>query len=203
MEPFKTHKGQMVPLDRSNIDTDAIVPKEFLKRIEQTGFGQFLFYDWRYNGDGSKSESFVLNDHFYENASILLTKENFGSGSSREHAPWALQDYGFKVIIACSYADIFYNNSFKNGLLLITQPPEVVEELFKKAAEGALVIIDLIKQSITSEDGTEWIFQINSYHRKMLLEGLDEIGMTFEKETQIQQFEERRSRWMSPSFIGV
>lgn len=198
MEPFKTHTGQMAPLDRSNVDTDAIVPKEFLKRIEQTGFGQFLFYEWRYNESGEKKKGFVLNDPFYENSSILLARENFGSGSSREHAPWALEDYGFKVIIACSYADIFYNNSFKNGLLLITQPPEVVEELFKKAEVGEPLTINLVEQTIKIEDGDIWSFDIDPYHRKMLLEGLDEIGMTSKKRDQIKRFEENRTEWLTP-----
>jgi 3-isopropylmalate/(R)-2-methylmalate dehydratase small subunit len=199
MEPFKTHQGQVAPLDRSNVDTDAIVPKQFLKRIEQSGFGQFLFYDWRFNESGEKKQDFVLNDPNYENASILLAKENFGSGSSREHAPWALVDYGFKVIIACSYADIFYNNSFKNGLLLITQPAEVVEDLFEKAAAKTQLTINLVEQTIITEDGKERSFDIDPYHRKMLLEGLDEIGMTIKKEDQIKQFEERRAGWLTPA----
>jgi 3-isopropylmalate/(R)-2-methylmalate dehydratase small subunit len=198
MKPFKTHHGQVVPLDRSNIDTDAILPKQFLKRIEQSGFGQFLFYNWRFNDSEEIKSDFVLNDPIYEKASILLTKENFGSGSSREHAVWALVDYGFKVLIASSYADIFYNNSFKNGLLLITQPAEVVQELFDKVT-GTL-LVNLLDQTITTEDAKVFSFDIDPYHRKMLLEGLDEIDITIEKEEQIKQFEGKRAVWMTPSF---
>jgi 3-isopropylmalate/(R)-2-methylmalate dehydratase small subunit len=205
MESFNTHQGQVAPLDRSNVDTDAIVPKQFLKQIEQTGFGKFLFYDWRFNDSGGEKRDFVLNDPNYKNASILLAKENFGSGSSREHAVWALVDYGFKVLIACSYADIFYNNSFKNGLLLITQPAEVVQELFDEAAVGKQLSINLSDQTITTEDAKVFSFDIDPYHRKMLLEGLDEIDITFEKEEQVKQFEEKRAVWMtpSPSFVGI
>jgi len=202
MEPFKTHQGYVVPLNRSNVDTDALVPKQFLKQNEQTGFGKFLFFDWRFNDSGGKNIDFVLNNPIYENANILLAKENFGSGSSREHAVWALIDYGFKVIIACSFADIFYNNSFKNGLLLITQPAEIIQELFDKAAVGTKLLVNLSNQTIITDDNKVFNFDVDPYHRKMLLEGLDEIDLTFKKEEQIKRFEERRAVWMTPSFLG-
>lgn len=198
MEPFITHKGKVVPLDRSNVDTDAIIPKEFLKRIEQTGFGEFLFYDWRYSIDGKVKEDFNLNKPIYQDATILLTKENFGSGSSREHAPWALLDYGIKVIIASSFADIFYNNSFKNGLLLIKQPKEVIEKLFAKSELRPQIIdIDLVNQTIKFDEQT-FLFEIDPYHKKMLVEGLDEIGMTLEKSKVIDLFEINREQWLTP-----
>ena len=202
MEPFKTHQGYVVPLNRSNVDTDALVPKQFLKQNEQTGFGKFLFFDWRFNDSGGKNIDFVLNNPIYENANILLAKENFGSGSSREHAVWALIDYGFKVIIACSFADIFYNNSFKNGLLLITHPAEIIQELFDKAAVGTKLLVNLSNQTIITDDNKVFNFDVDPYHRKMLLEGLDEIDLTFKKEEQIKRFEERRAVWMTPSFLG-
>jgi 3-isopropylmalate/(R)-2-methylmalate dehydratase small subunit len=138
MEPLVTHTGKVIPLDKANVDTDQIIPKQFLKRIERTGFGQFLFYDWRFDDQGKPNENFVMNQAEYDGASILLARSNFGCGSSREHAPWALLDYGIKVVISSSFADIFYNNCFKNGILPICLTEEEVEELFQKADSGNL-----------------------------------------------------------------
>ena len=154
-EPFTTHTGLAVPLDRINVDTDQIIPKQFLKRIERTGFGQFLFYDWRFTGDGSPDPGFVLNEDRYRDATILVTGDNFGCGSSREHAPWALQDYGFRVIIAPSFADIFYNNCFKNGLLPVVLPGDTVRRILRNAAEQHpyYVSVDLGQQVVTEPGG--------------------------------------------------
>ncbi|MCG7344013.1 3-isopropylmalate dehydratase small subunit [Sporosarcina sp. ACRSL] len=203
MEPFKTHQGYVVPLNRSNVDTDAIVPKEFLKINDQTGFGKYLFYNWRFKDTGEVNNDFVLNSPLYQSANILLAKDNFGSGSSREHAVWALIDYGFKVIIACSFADIFYNNSFKNGLLLITQPAEIIQELFEIAAEGTQLTVNLSNQTIITESNKILSFDIDPYHRKMLLEGLDEISITYGKEDHIKQFEEKRANWLTPCYKEI
>jgi 3-isopropylmalate/(R)-2-methylmalate dehydratase small subunit len=193
MEPFRTVTGIVAPLDRVNVDTDQIIPKQFLKRIERTGFGEFLFYDWRYLNDGKPNPEFVLNQERYQGATILLARDNFGCGSSREHAPWALKDYGFLVIIAPSFADIFFNNCFKNGMLPIVLPENVVEELFQKtlAKEGYRLKVDLESQTIRDDEG--WIirFEVDSFKKKCLLEGLDDIGLTLQYEDKIRAYEER------------
>lgn len=191
MQPFRKHTGLVAPLDRANVDTDQIIPKQFLKRIERTGFGQFLFYDWRYGQDGQPNPSFVLNEPRYQGASILVADKNFGCGSSREHAPWALGEFGFRAIIAPSFADIFSNNCFKNGILPIALP---VEEIMKRAQEieGYQVTVDLETQTITDENGLSASFVVGSFQRYCLLEGLDDIGLTLRHEEAIKAFEARR-----------
>jgi len=203
MEKFVTFKGVVCPLDRSNVDTDAIIPKQFLKSIKRSGFGPNLFDEWRYldhgepGMDNSKrpvNKDFVLNDPRYAGASVLLTRENFGCGSSREHAPWALEDYGFKVIISPSYADIFFNNSFKNGILPIVLEESVVDDLFSKATGGeALSLeIDLQNQVIRLEDGSQIDFDVDPFRKHCLLEGLDDIGLTLQHVDVIKEYEEKR-----------
>lgn len=191
MKPFLTQTGIIAPLDRSNIDTDAILPKQFLKRIEKSGYGQFLFYDWRYKED-KENRDFVLNDPIYRNSSILLTGENFGCGSSREHAPWALKDFGFETIIASSFADIFYNNCIKNGILPIRMSKKYIQELFDKVNEqkGYQLTINLVEKTIEDGSGKQVSFEIDDYMRNMLLEGLDEIGSTIKHMQEIEKFEE-------------
>jgi len=192
MTPFVTHRGIVAPLNRSNIDTDQIIPKQFLKRIERTGFGQFLFYDWRFDEPGQPKPDFILNQSPYDRASILVTAGNFGCGSSREHAPWALQDFGFRVIIAPSYADIFYNNCFQNGLLPIVLPESEVEYLQTSAAEhpGFRITVNLEDQLLTNLDGTWRIkFAIDPERRQRLLQGLDAIGQTLLFEDIIRAYE--------------
>lgn len=194
MQPFRQHTGLVAPLDRANVDTDQIIPKQFLKRIERTGFGQFLFYDWRYLPDGQLNPSFVLNEPRYQGASILVTDKNFGCGSSREHAPWALGEYGFRVIIAPSFADIFANNCFKNGMLPITLPAEQVREIMRRAQEreGYRLTVDLETQMTTDEDGFSVPFSVESFQRYCLLEGLDDIGLTLRHEDAIRAYEARQ-----------
>ncbi|HEX5359081.1 MAG TPA: 3-isopropylmalate dehydratase small subunit [Candidatus Nitrosotalea sp.] len=184
MQPFKKIKSIATPLDKVNVDTDQIVPKQFLKLIQRTGFGQYLFYDWRYEG-GLPRKDFVLNDPAYQNSRILLARDNFGCGSSREHAVWALDDYGFKVVISTSFADIFYNNCFKNGILPIRVPDDVLEKLFSIKSE---IEVDLETQSIKA-DGISISFQIEPHWKKILLEGLDDIAMTLLHEDQIVKYE--------------
>ena len=193
MEPIKQHKGLVYPLNRTNVDTDQIIPKQFLKRIERTGFGQFLFYHWRFDDDGNKRENFNLNDPKYENATILVTGENFGCGSSREHAPWSLLDFGFKVIIAPSFADIFYNNSFKNGLVPIKVDEEQVSIWLKQAEESELTLtVDLESKTISDQQGQEIKFDIPEYHRQNLINGWDEIALTLQLEEKISNYEQTR-----------
>jgi 3-isopropylmalate/(R)-2-methylmalate dehydratase small subunit len=195
MQPFKTLTGIAAPLDRANVDTDQIIPKQFLKRIERTGFGQFLFYDWRYEADGiTPDPAFELNAPELKGATILVAGRNFGSGSSREHAPWALDDYGFRCVIAPSYADIFYNNCFQNGILPITLPEEQVQQLMKAAQQkpGYQVTIDLPAQTISGEDGLQFSFEIDPFRKHRLENGLDDIGMTLQHETEITRFEQSR-----------
>ena len=196
MEPLIRHKGLVAPLDKVNVDTDQIIPKQFLKRIERTGFGQFLFYDWRYLDDGSPNPEFSLNHPRYQGASILLTRHNFGCGSSREHAPWALLDYGFKVIIAPSFADIFYNNCFKNGILPITLDENIVEELFQRTEkhEGYTLTVDLENELISDDLGWQTPFKTDPYRRELLLKGLDDIGVTQLYEKQISDYEQNRRK---------
>jgi 3-isopropylmalate/(R)-2-methylmalate dehydratase small subunit len=179
MKPFRQHTGLVAPLDRANVDTDQIIPKQFLKRIERTGFGQFLFYDWRENPD------FVLNDPRYEGATILVAGKNFGCGSSREHAPWALGEYGFRVIIAPSFADIFENNCFKNGMLPITLDAELVKDIMGRTK----LTVDLETQMITDENGLAIRFEVSEFQRYCLLEGLDDIGLTLRHEDAITAYE--------------
>jgi 3-isopropylmalate/(R)-2-methylmalate dehydratase small subunit len=190
MEPFVRHTGLVAPFDRSDVDTDQIIPKQFLKRVERTGFGQFLFHNWRFRPDGSPNPEFVLNQPCYQNATILLARENFGCGSSREHAVWALRDYGFRALIAPSFADIFRTNCTKNGVLPVELPPDQVEELFRlvKAHEGYRVTIDLELQTVASE-GFSTHFEIDPTVKERLLQGLDDIGLTLLHEELIANYE--------------
>ncbi len=202
MEALKTVNGVVAPLDRANVDTDAIIPKQFLKSIKRSGFGPNLFDEWRYldhgepGMDNSKrplNPDFVLNDPRYRDARILLARDNFGCGSSREHAPWALHDYGFRVIIAPSFADIFFNNSFKNGLLPIVLEEGQVDDLFSRAmgAEALNLTVDLAAQTITG-DGVELSFEVDPFRKHCLLEGLDDIGLTLRHVDDIRAYEARR-----------
>jgi 3-isopropylmalate/(R)-2-methylmalate dehydratase small subunit len=192
MRPFTIHTGLVVPLDRSNVDTDQIIPKQFLKRVERTGFGQFLFFDWRFRDDGADNPEFVLNRPEYVGASVLLARRNFGCGSSREHAPWALEDYGFRAILAPSFADIFYNNCFKNGLLPIKLDEATVDDLFARAAAhpGYKLTVDLEKCTVTDAFGLSLKFEVDASRRHCLLHGLDDIGVTLEHEADITAYEQ-------------
>ena len=196
MTPFRKHTGLVAPLDRANVDTDQIIPKQFLKRIERTGFGEFLFYDWRYLPDGQLNPSFVLNQPRYQGASILVTDKNFGCGSSREHAPWALGEFGFRVIIAPSFADIFANNCFKNGMLTIALPAAQVAQIMDRAQreEGYQLTVDLERQTVEDANGLSILFVVSEFQRYCLLEGLDDIGLTLRHEDAIRAYEtEKRS----------
>jgi 3-isopropylmalate/(R)-2-methylmalate dehydratase small subunit len=192
MEPFKKLTSVVAPLDRVNVDTDAIIPKQFLKRIERSGFGQFLFYEWRFDESEQINPDFELNKPRYAGANILVARANFGCGSSREHAPWALLDYGFKAILAPSYADIFYNNCFKNGVLPIKLSEETIEQIFKKtsAVEGYQLTVDLEEQTISDNDGFLVSFEVDPYRRELLLNGLDDIGITLALDQKIKQYEQ-------------
>jgi 3-isopropylmalate/(R)-2-methylmalate dehydratase small subunit len=194
MQPFTKHTGLVAPMDRANVDTDQIIPKQFLKRIERTGFGQFLFYDWRYREDGSAVPDFELNRPEYAGASILITRRNFGCGSSREHAPWALEDYGFRVLIAPSFADIFFNNCFKNGMLPVILDEKTVGDLFARAAasRGYQLTVDLEACSITDGRGLSLPFEVDEFRRHCLLNGLDDIALTLEHEDKITAYEKAR-----------
>jgi 3-isopropylmalate/(R)-2-methylmalate dehydratase small subunit len=194
MQPFVWHTGRVAPLQRANIDTDQIIPKQFLKRIERSGFGAFLFYDWRYRPDGSLNPEFELNQPDAAGATILLAGSNFGCGSSLEHAAWALADYGFRAIIAPSFADIFYANCCQNGLLPVALADEEVNELFRRRASNRNyeVTVDLEKRSVRDELGFRAVFHIDEYRRQMLLQGLDAIGRTLLEEPVIAAFERRR-----------
>jgi 3-isopropylmalate/(R)-2-methylmalate dehydratase small subunit len=207
MEKFNQHTGVVVPLDRANVDTDAIIPKQFLKSIKRTGFGENLFDEWRYLDQGEPgvdcskrplNESFVLNFPRYQGASILLVRKNFGCGSSREHAPWALQQYGFKAVIAPSFADIFFNNCFKNGLLPIVLPEETVESLFQYVHEqaGATLSIDLSAQTVTATKATGEVinaaFSVDAFRKHCLINGFDDIGLTLQHAAEIKAFEANR-----------
>ena len=196
MKPFRIHTGLAVPLDRANVDTDQIIPKQFLKRIERTGFGQFLFYDWRFLPGGTLNSEFSLNEERYRGASILIAGKNFGCGSSREHAPWALADFGFRAIIAPSFADIFANNCMKNGLLPVTLTEEQVAELMRRAAESESyeVTVDLEKKLISDTQGFSASFEIGDFQRHCLLEGLDDIALTLQHEPAITAYEAQRSQ---------
>ncbi|MBI2193230.1 MAG: 3-isopropylmalate dehydratase small subunit [Planctomycetes bacterium] len=196
MQSFTTHTGLVAPLDRLNVDTDQIIPKQFLKRIERSGFGQFLFYDWRALPDGRPNPDFELNLPRYQGASILLARDNFGCGSSREHAPWAIRDFGFRAILAPSFADIFYNNCFKNGLLPIRLPADQVDDLFRRcvAEPGFQLTVDLERAAISDGRGLDFRFPIDPYRRECLLNGLDEIGLTLQHEARIAAYESARRR---------
>ncbi|HTC22833.1 MAG TPA: 3-isopropylmalate dehydratase small subunit [Gemmatimonadales bacterium] len=194
MKPFTVHTGRVAALPRVNVDTDQIIPKQFLKRVERTGFGEFLFFDWRYRPDGSLDPAFELNRPAAAGASILLAGSNFGCGSSREHAPWALGEFGFRAIIAPSFADIFYNNCCQNGLLPVRLAEAEVAELFRRAdaaAGGYEVTVDLERRSVTDRAGFAAGFELDSYRCEMLLRGLDEIGRTLLQESRIAAFEQR------------
>jgi 3-isopropylmalate/(R)-2-methylmalate dehydratase small subunit len=191
MKPFRTHRGRVAPLDRVNVDTDQIIPKQFLKRIERTGFGQFLFYDWRFSGDGKKNAGFVLDDPRYAGASILVAGKNFGCGSSREHAVWALADFGFRSVISSSFADIFSNNSTKNGFLTVRLGEEEVDEIMKRAQEVTdyQLTIDLEQCEVRDDRGFRAKFPIDGFVRNCLLNGLDDIGLTLQYESDIAAYE--------------
>jgi 3-isopropylmalate/(R)-2-methylmalate dehydratase small subunit len=190
MEPLKIHQGLVYPLNRSNIDTDQIIPKQFLKRIERSGFGQFLFYHWRFDDEGNLRPDFSLNNPKYKGASILVAGENFGCGSSREHAPWAVQDFGFKIVIAPSYADIFKNNCVKNGILPIQISEDQVQYIIRKAeSEEYQLTVDLENQVVYDNEGFKVSFDIAPYPKVMLLNGWDEIGVTLTYEDKISQYE--------------
>ncbi len=203
MQKFTLHKGLVAPMDRDNVDTDAIIPKQFLKSIRKTGFGQNLFDEWRYLDAGYPGQDpdsrqpnpdFVLNQPRYQGATVLLARKNFGCGSSREHAPWALDQYGFRAIIAPSFADIFFNNSFKNGLLPIVLAENQVARLFDEVAAfvAYTLTIDLARQVIVKPDGQEWPFEVQAFRKYCLLNGLDDIGLTLRHATKIKDFEANR-----------
>lgn len=210
MQAFTTLDGLVMPLDRANVDTDAIIPKQYLKSIKRTGFGPTLFDDWRYLDAGEPgmdhsqrriNPEFVINHQRYQGAEILLARENFGCGSSREHAPWALLDYGFSAIIAPSYADIFFNNCFKNGILPIILDDHILDSLFKQceANNGYRLSIDLNKQSVITADGNNYSFEVDAFRKQCLLQGLDDIGLTLEHIDEIEKFEQshrQQSPWL-------
>lgn len=215
MQAFTTHTGTVAPLNRSNVDTDAIIPKQYLKSIKRTGFGAFVFDEWRFADEGtldSKPEDrterpdFVLNQPQYRDATILLAGQNFGCGSSREHAVWALADYGFRAVIAPGYADIFFNNSFKNGFLPIVLAEKVVAAMMQEAeAEGLELTVDLEAREIRAADGRSWAFEIDDFRRNNLLKGLDEIGRTLEHADDIRAYETRRAQeapWLFPDKVA-
>ncbi|PLY04437.1 MAG: 3-isopropylmalate dehydratase small subunit [Desulfuromonas sp.] len=205
MDKFTTLTGLAAPLDRANIDTDAIIPKQFLKSIKRTGFGPYLFDEWRYLDHGEpemdctnrpRNPDFVLNQQRYQGAQVLLARDNFGCGSSREHAPWALLDFGIRVIIAPSFADIFFNNCFKNGILPIILPADQVDALFTavSATPGYELTVDLEQQTISAADGTSYTFDVDPFRKHCLLNGLDDIGLTLEKVEQIKAYEELKKK---------
>ncbi len=212
MKAFTVHQGVVAPMDRANVDTDMIIPKQFLKSIKRSGFGPNLFDELRYLDEGQPdadnsgrplNPDFVLNQPRYAGASVLLARENFGCGSSREHAPWALEDFGFRAIIAPSYADIFYNNSFKNGLLPIVLDEKTVDRLFKEAEanEGYQLTVDLENQKVVTPSGEEIAFEVDDFRRHCLLNGLDDIGLTLQDADEIRAYEEKR-RASSPWLFG-
>lgn len=216
MTPFTVHKGLVAPMDRENVDTDAIIPKQFLKSIRKTGFGPNLFDEWRYLDKGEPGQDpasrkpnpdFVLNQPRYAGASVLLARKNFGCGSSREHAPWAIEQYGFRALIAPSYADIFFNNCFKNGLLPIVLPEATVSRLFDEAAAfpGYQVTVDLHRQVVVEPQGNEIPFEVQPFRKYCLLNGLDDIGLTLRHKDKIAQFEAQRlatKPWLAHTLTG-
>jgi 3-isopropylmalate/(R)-2-methylmalate dehydratase small subunit len=195
MQPFSKHTGVAIPLDRVNVDTDQMIPKQFIKLITKKGFGKFLFYDWRYLPGEGPNPDFILNFPRYKGASVLLARANFGCGSSREHAPWGVLDYGFRVVIAPSFGDIFYNNCLKNGILLVTLPDAQVEDLFRRAqahaAAGYQLTVDLPSQTVTDEHGLTLHFDIGDFPKQVLLEGLDDIGLTLKHDADITAHEKK------------
>jgi len=195
MKPFRIHRGRVAPLDRVNVDTDQIIPKQFLKRIERTGFGQFLFYDWRLGADGKKNADFVLDKARYQGASILVAGKNFGCGSSREHAVWALADFGFRAVISSSFADIFANNSAKNGFLAVRLSEQEVAEVMRQSRENNdyQLTIDLELCEVRDDQGFRAKFTIDEFVRHCLLNGLDDIGLTLQHEAEIAAYEARHS----------
>ncbi|NLY59629.1 MAG: 3-isopropylmalate dehydratase small subunit [Gammaproteobacteria bacterium] len=213
MKAFTTHAGLVAPLDRANVDTDQIIPKQFLKSIKRTGFGANLFDEWRYLDEGYPGQDnsvrplnpdFVLNQPRYQGASVLLARENFGCGSSREHAPWALDEYGFRAVLAPSFADIFFNNSFKNGLLPIVLKEEEIDELFQQVEvqEGYQLTVDLQQQTVPRPDGKSYSFEIDAFRKHCLLNGLDDIGLTLQDADAIRAFEEKH-RQAQPWLFGA
>lgn len=210
MKPFVTHTGILAPLDRANVDTDAIIPKQFLKSIKKTGFGPHLFDEWRYLDHGEpgmdltqrkKNPDFVLNQDRYEKATILIARENFGCGSSREHAPWAIEDFGFRVILATSFADIFFSNCFKNGLLPILLPAETIDHLFDLtySNKGYAITVDLENQSIILPSKEKISFQVDTFRKHCLINGLDDIGLTMQHSESIKAFEKtyyQKNSWL-------
>lgn len=193
MEPITIYNGKVAVINRVNVDTDQIIPKQFLKRIERTGFGQFLFYNWRFNEDGTENKDFELNQPKAQGASILVAGDNFGCGSSREHAPWSLYDYGFKVVISSSFADIFHQNCLKNGMLPIKLAANDVEELMTRAenADNYAIEVDLPNQKVTDNNGFEASFEIHPYWKEMLVNGWDEISITLQYDEKIKQYEQQ------------
>lgn len=196
MEPFTTVRSKATPLDMINVDTDQIVPKQFLKLVNRTGFGKYLFYDWRFDRDGRPRADFVLNNLKYEGRQILLARDNFGSGSSREHAAWAILDYGFRAVIAPSFADIFYNNCFKNGILPARLRSDEVDYLFKN--EDLQLEIDLAKQLVVA-GGRKMYFELDEFRKKLLFEGLDSIGLTMQFDDRIANYERQRQMFAPSS----
>lgn len=217
MKALRVHEGLVAPMDRANVDTDLIIPKQFLKSIKRSGFGPNLFDELRYLDEGEPGQDcsnrplnpdFPLNFPRYQGASVLLCRENFGCGSSREHAPWALEDYGFRCVIAPSFADIFYNNCFKNGVLPVVLSTEQVDELFQilHANEGYRITVDLEQQEVRLTDGRSWSFPVEEYRRQCLLEGLDDIGVTLKSEAAIRDYENKlrgRSPWLFSAEVGA
>ncbi|MCP4077308.1 MAG: 3-isopropylmalate dehydratase small subunit [Gammaproteobacteria bacterium] len=196
MNPYTNHTSVAALMDRSNVDTDQIIPKQFLKKVERSGFGVHLFHDWRFNADGSDNAEFELNKDVFKNAKILVTGDNFGCGSSREHAPWAIEDYGFNTIISTSYADIFYNNCFKNGILPIVVSRKELDNLMQEihSNEGTSFSIDLPEQTITTGSGNIIKFDIDEFRKQNLLLGLDDIGMTLQNVDKIDEYEARQQQ---------
>jgi 3-isopropylmalate/(R)-2-methylmalate dehydratase small subunit len=192
MKPFRTHRGRVAPLERVNVDTDQIIPKQFLKRIERTGFGQFLFYDWRFSAEGKKNADFVLDEPRYAGASILVAGKNFGCGSSREHAVWALADFGFRAVISSSFADIFANNSTKNGFLTVLLQENEAAELMRRAREikDYELTVDLERCEVRDDQGFKAKFPVDEFVRHCLLNGLDDIGLTLQHEAEISTYEQ-------------
>ena len=205
MKPFRQHRGRVAPLDRVNVDTDQIIPKQFLKRIERTGFGQFLFYDWRFSAEGKKSDGFVLDDPRYAGASILVAGRNFGCGSSREHAVWALADFGFRAVISSSFADIFANNSTKNGFLTVRLTEDEAAEVMRRAREidDYQLTIDLEKCEVRDELGFSARFPVDEFVRHCLLNGLDDIGLTLQHEAEIASYEARHPAPTALQTVGT
>lgn len=194
MQAFTKHTGLVAAMDRANVDTDQIIPKQFLKRIERTGYGPFLFFDWRYLPDGKDDPSFELNQPAVQGASVLIARRNFGSGSSREHAVWALENYGFRTVLAPSFADIFFNNSFKNGVLPIRLSEETIEDLFQRFHKhpGYRLTVDLEQKLITDDHGLKLAFEVDDFRRHCLLNGLDDIALTLQQADKITAFEKTR-----------